>query len=268
MFIKHVLGIGTEHSGLYGNTSGYYGTVEQQGRLTLHLHLILWIKNAPSPQEIRDKLMNNDSEFQQNLIKYLEGCQKGEFPTGTMEYVKSKIPIDVENKSKGVHTVFHNNLNQSVDKSYKDPTQTLPENPPERCKTIKHTSCNYCELLTSWWNQFNDTVDDILLRSNVHKCSSSDPNNSKFKAKGCLNKDGICKARFPHPIVPETTINYEDGYINLKKLEAMLNTISPCITYIFRCNTDVTSLLSGMSIKAVISYVTDYIVKPSSLKTY
>lgn len=53
----------------------------------------------------------------------------------------------------------------------------------------------------------------------------------------------------------------------MKKLESMLNTISPCLTYIFRCNTDVTSLLSGTSIKAVISYVTDYIAKPT-LKTY
>jgi len=41
MFIKHVLGVGTEHSGLYGDTSGYYGTVEQQGHLTLHLHTVL-----------------------------------------------------------------------------------------------------------------------------------------------------------------------------------------------------------------------------------
>jgi Helitron helicase-like domain at N-terminus len=31
MFIKHVLGIGVKHSGLYGNTAGYYSTVEQQG---------------------------------------------------------------------------------------------------------------------------------------------------------------------------------------------------------------------------------------------
>jgi Helitron helicase-like domain at N-terminus len=30
MFIKHVLGVREEHDGLYGNTSGYYGTVEQQ----------------------------------------------------------------------------------------------------------------------------------------------------------------------------------------------------------------------------------------------
>jgi hypothetical protein len=41
MFIEHVLGVGTNHTGLYGDTASYYGTVEQQGQLTLHLHLLL-----------------------------------------------------------------------------------------------------------------------------------------------------------------------------------------------------------------------------------
>jgi hypothetical protein len=41
--------------------------------------------------------MDKDDEFQQNLIHYLEDCQKGEFLTGTMEYVKKKIFIDMEN---------------------------------------------------------------------------------------------------------------------------------------------------------------------------
>ncbi|EPQ56048.1 hypothetical protein GLOTRDRAFT_105859 [Gloeophyllum trabeum ATCC 11539] len=39
--IKHVLGVNSDHDGLYGKTAAYYGTVEQQGRLTLHLHLLL-----------------------------------------------------------------------------------------------------------------------------------------------------------------------------------------------------------------------------------
>ena len=42
-FISCVLGVDGKHTGLYGDTSAYYGTVEQQGRLTLHLHLLLWI---------------------------------------------------------------------------------------------------------------------------------------------------------------------------------------------------------------------------------
>jgi hypothetical protein len=267
MFIKHVLGIGVDHDGLYGNTAGYYGTVEQQGRLTLHLHMILWIDNALSPQEIRDKIMKGDEQFQQNLIQYLEGCQKGEFLTGNMEYVKAKVPVDIETRTKGIHAIAHNNLAQLDKPSYQDPTLILPEGPPNPCKSSEHRNCNGCQSLTDWWSKVYDTVDDILVRSNIHKCSSSDPERSKFKAKGCLNKDGICKARFPRPIVPETTIHFDDGYIDLKKTEPMLNTITPCITYLFRCNTDVTSLLSGTSIKAVISYVTDYIVKPS-LKTH
>jgi hypothetical protein len=121
--------------------------------------------------------------------------------------------------------------------------------------------CNDChQSLTHWWSKFSNTVDDILLRSNVHTCSLLDLEKSRFKVKGCLNKDSICKARFPHLIVPQSTFNFEDGYITLKKSESMLNTITPCITYLFRCNTDVTSLLSGTSIKAVISYVSDYII--------
>ena len=61
LFIKHVLGVGTDHRGLYGDTAGYYGTVEQQGRMTLHLHLMLWIVNSLSPQEIRDRIMDPSS---------------------------------------------------------------------------------------------------------------------------------------------------------------------------------------------------------------
>ena len=52
MFIKHILGVGAEHRGLYGDTSGYYGTVEQQGQLTLHLHMLVWIKGALSLEEM------------------------------------------------------------------------------------------------------------------------------------------------------------------------------------------------------------------------
>jgi len=42
------LGVDQDHTGLYGDTSAYYGTVEQQGRLTLHLHLLLWIAGSLS----------------------------------------------------------------------------------------------------------------------------------------------------------------------------------------------------------------------------
>src|ERR1700719_1302370 len=65
-----------------------YGTVEQQGRLTLHLHLLLWIRGAFTPQEIRDKIMDPNSDFQKKLVEYLESVHAGEFFEGTKEEVK------------------------------------------------------------------------------------------------------------------------------------------------------------------------------------
>jgi hypothetical protein len=60
MFIKHVLGVNQDHPGIYGKTVAYYATVEQQRRLTLDLHILLWILNSLSPQEIGDRTITVD----------------------------------------------------------------------------------------------------------------------------------------------------------------------------------------------------------------
>ena len=78
---------------------------------------------------------------------------------------------------------------------------------------------------------------------------------------------GKCKARFPRPIFKQTEVDKETGAINLKKLEPMINTLTPLVTYLLHCNTDITCLKSGTAVKAVIMYVTDYITK-CSLKTH
>lgn len=45
----------------------------------------------------------------------------------------------------------------------------------------------------------------------------------------------------------------------MKKPEEWINYFTPILSYLLRCNSDVTSLLSGTAIKAVVIYVTDYI---------
>ncbi|KAF5370369.1 hypothetical protein D9758_006967 [Tetrapyrgos nigripes] len=78
MFIKAILGVDSDHDGVFGKTSAYYGTVEQQGRLTLHLHLLLWIASAKSPQEIRDAILDPNSDFQKRIVEYLEKAHTAE----------------------------------------------------------------------------------------------------------------------------------------------------------------------------------------------
>ena len=59
----------------------------------------------------------------------------------------------------------------------------------------------------------------------------------------------------------------ETGKIDMKKQESWLNMFTYIVTYLFRCNTDITSLRSGTAINGVLLYVSNYVTK-SSLKTH
>ena len=242
-FISDVLGVGSAHRGLYGDTNAYYGTIEQQGRLTLHMHMLLWIKGGLRPEEIRKRLLDTNSDFRKKMIGWLESVHTGDFQTGSFNEVTERV------------------AQKSKDTSYTDPTQMLPKAPPQG------------NLEDSCWNKhFNEDVDALILKSNVHNCEKyTTKSGRKRKDKdsyGCRNnKWGKCKARFPRPLFKETTVDSETGAINMKKSEPWINTITEVVTYLFRCNTDITCLLSGTAIKAVVMYVSDYITK-TSLKTH
>jgi hypothetical protein len=259
-FLEDVLGVrpgADKREGFYGRTSGYYGTVEQQGRLTLHLHMLLWIAGNMNPEDLRVRILEGSSVWRQKLIRWLERCHSGDFLSGTHAEVSSRAEQLKE------------------DQNYLDPTQTLPVPPPSPCQTHPDVDaakdCNQCNDLLQWNDTYCNVVDELLLRSNVHSCNrgvKKDGTRKKNKTyAGCMdNKMGKCKARFPRTTAPITSID-DTGVITLKKKEAWINTFTHMVTYLFRCNTDVTSLASGTAIKGVIMYVSDYITK-SALKTH
>jgi len=123
--------------------------------------------------------------------------------------------------------------------------------------------------LEIWWQNFRKITDDLIFRSNVHTCQGkkSDEKAAKKDHPGCINKHGNCKARFPRKIIEQTEVDPKTGALNVKKGEPWINTLSPVVTYLLRCNSDVTSLLSGTAIKAIVAYISDYVTKPG-LKTY
>ena len=140
-FIKHVLGYGSTYSGLYGKTAGYYGTVEQQGRLTLHLHMLLWIRNSLTPQEVHNQIMDPASNFQKAMVEYLENCYKGEFINRTMKTMAKKLDQD------------------KISYPTKIPlTESLPKPPPHSCKDEHEegAECLQSEKYRAWWKQYKD----------------------------------------------------------------------------------------------------------------
>ncbi|KAF8234924.1 hypothetical protein L208DRAFT_1545394, partial [Tricholoma matsutake] len=127
MFIWHVLGVGMDHHGLYGEMSGYYGTVEQQGCLTLHLHMLLWIQGSHTPDEIHSKILDPGPDFRLRLVEYLESAHAGDF------LLKDRADVEEDIHATSQHANYH------------DPTETLPEPYPSICHDMPSNSCD-------WWN--------------------------------------------------------------------------------------------------------------------
>lgn len=274
MFLKHFVGVGSTTRGMYGDASAYYGTVEQQGRLTLHLHLLLWIKGALAPEEVRDMIKIGQDGFETSLLEYLEACHDGEYATGTHEEVVARHPLRCRDKLFGTinDEVFPQGeslVEVQDDSGYRDPTKTLPTPPPSKCITSHHNaeeveSCSDCKLLTDWRAAYNLQTDDLRAKLNRHNCIRR---SAASNAKGCLNSEGVCQARFPKDILHQSSACKDDGFIKLRHIEPWQNRITASLTYVLRCNTDVSSLSSGTAIKGVIAYVTDYISK-AALKSH
>jgi hypothetical protein len=80
--------------GILGRVAAYFGTVESQGRGTLHLHLLIWLMNAPSADELVALLKTE--AFQLHVIAYICANLQAYLPgLDSAEHVKH-IPREPE----------------------------------------------------------------------------------------------------------------------------------------------------------------------------
>jgi predicted nucleic acid binding AN1-type Zn finger protein len=91
-FIKHGLGIDPTtkrrltFQGLLGDVKAYFGMVETQGRGTLHIHMLIWLKKCPPNSTAIEQLLNSPSGtlFQDRVA------------SNTQSVVSNNLPIGVE----------------------------------------------------------------------------------------------------------------------------------------------------------------------------
>ena len=60
--------------GVVGPVKAHFGTVESQGRGSLHLHLLIWLNHEFTPAQLKEKIQ--DEDFRQKLLDYLEAIIK------------------------------------------------------------------------------------------------------------------------------------------------------------------------------------------------
>ncbi|KAI5892449.1 uncharacterized protein SCHCODRAFT_01171578 [Schizophyllum commune H4-8] len=196
--------------------------------------MLIWIKGAPTPAEMRDKIAGMETDFRDNLAEYVESCSQGEFYGGSVDDVRAQQNV------------------RKTDTGYQDPTLTSLVPPSSSYCDCKEPGCEACKATMRWEEQFKADVDDILYRTNLHKCS----------VRYCLNnKNGTCKARMPRQTRADTGVDLETGALRFKHKEPYLNDVCPLISHTCRCNHDCTPLMSGSAVNHIVYYITEYITK-------
>ena len=87
VLISNILTLMVE-KGVLGPTKAYFGTVENQGRGSLHLHILIWLDHELTPSQLKES--SKDESFRKGLLNYLEDIIKEDL---------SKFTPDVANRN-------------------------------------------------------------------------------------------------------------------------------------------------------------------------
>ena len=227
-FIDIILRHGKEGGGLFGKSQTYYGMVEAQGRGTLHCHMLIWIKGNPGPQELRDRMTNEDG-FKLKMFDWIESIIKCDLPdmTEILEENAGALP------------------RPKLPKGDMDP-RMRPQ--PEFSDITED----------QFANDFRMFVKELAIRCNWHEHKSIC---WKHLKPGEKRGDPVCRMRIDGKTRTFTDLDEETQSILIKRLHPRINNFNDVVIFLMQCNMDIKYVGSGEAAKALVYYVTDYITK-------
>ncbi|KAJ7751377.1 hypothetical protein B0H16DRAFT_1236237, partial [Mycena metata] len=222
-FIKTILAFdpSQDEGGILGLVNAYYGTVEAQGRGTLHCHMMVWVAGSLNPNEIKDKALENggNTEFQERLIAFLEDTISTSVPADSDR-------CDLETPLSKFHPCATRGPGPNINPEDQEAAEQRDLHKlAERCQRHRHTATCY-----KHWQGY------------------SEPKECRFD----LDKANE---------TPVSVFNPETGEFTLRTLDGLVNNFNETMLRAIRCNMDIKLIGSGPAAKAILYYITDYITK-------
>ncbi|CAF1498169.1 unnamed protein product [Adineta ricciae] len=218
--------------GVLGPIKAYFGTVENQGRGSLHLHILMWLDHDLTPSQLKESVQNE--EFRCGLINYLEDIIKQDL---------SNFDLDTS-EDDALEQQHQSSIDPNETKN--DSLKLIPPITP----TLKPSMPNFAM-------NFKKDIIQIVKSCNIHIHTATCYKYSK------KNNNPACRMRMPRRIETVSSINVESGEIKLKRLHETINNFNEYIISACRSNMDIKYIFSGSDAKALVYYITDYVTKSS-----
>jgi len=223
-FTDILLGYGQpDKTGVFGKVDSYYGVVEAQGRGSLHFHSFVWLEDGLSPNEVKEKALN-DPEWKKQLFAWVDDIICQSFPEPSDPY---KPPVEKDLKSKLV-----------------------------LCRPLNPNDPGF----DNKWKQ--DLCDVLECTGQVHTHSTTCWKHLPQMMQSLKDDDADCHFNLPRETVTETYID-EDGHLHIQCLNGNINGYNDICVSCLRCNMDIKYVGSGTAAMAMVEYVTNYIAKMS-----
>ncbi|PPQ65631.1 hypothetical protein CVT26_000573 [Gymnopilus dilepis] len=231
-FIRIILGYNSGERGLYGVCEAYYGTVEAQGKGTLHCHFLVWLRGHLQPPELRQRLMTSPS-YKSSFITWLESIIANEFPR------------------------IADSEGDEPDRSQRIRSKDRCEPHPGTVRGPSITRDNF-QSEEDFWLHYKEHVVRLLNEYNWHVHTETC---FKYLKRGEQRTDSTCRVGMNGILNPETIIDDQTGLIQLRRLHPWIASYTDLVIFLMKCNVNVQFIGSGDAARAFIYYVTDYITK-------
>lgn len=232
-FIDTILGFGKSEGGLYGKCVSYYGTVEAQGKGTLHCHMLVWLQGHLSPEKLREKMVLS-VEYQRKILRWIESVIQCEFPNSEgIEHQKRCHPRRILNPENG------------------DPHPGVVPLPQ---------LSDYVGNKAGFMVVFDHFVERLLHHYGWHEHQATC---WKHLERGQDKTDENCRMRMNGETVEVSVLDENTHEIILRRHHPKIAAHTPLVTFLMQCNMDAKHIGSGEKAKCLVHYSTDYITKPS-----
>ncbi|CAF1311364.1 unnamed protein product [Adineta ricciae] len=236
--------------GALGPIKAYFGTVENQGRGSLHLHILMWLDHDLTPSQLKESVRND--EFRNGLLSYLEDIIKQDLSSFVVDSSETDKFDDQEStpSDHDCHTISVSNevLIDAANESSKCPRSTAVKLVPSVMPTPKPSASNFVSYFKKDIIQLVNSINIHVHTATCYKYSKRDANQT-------------CRMRMPRRLQDTSTIDIESGEIKLKRLHETINNFNEYIISACRSNMDIKYIFSGSDAKALVYYITDYVTK-------
>jgi hypothetical protein len=269
--------------GIFGQADAFFGTIEEQKRRRLHLHLLVWFRGVPNLRILEQRLAD-DPEWRREVFTFVESVMTQGFMDLNLppfQPAKDAAPAVPEPPITPDPTVAHkkswqDEFGRSIAKGLESAAPTCPV--PGHSHTLHVASKDWAEtpsfvnLLAKGadadegdWAAF---IDDLLV-DNYQTVATTQPHYCS-NANGCFKyckptETPLCRGGYgtngQKDLESASTFDPASKTITYRRTHINVNNNNLVIGACCRCNHDVKIVLSGSHCRSLAWYISSYAVK-------